>query len=541
MTRIRLLSAVIAAGLLVFACSKKDSQPVSNKPTSVGNTTEADSIPTGSLPAGYNLPVKGLPIAPRDIPLLEQLNREYIRVAQAVMPGVVNLFTTKPLLPGITFGDETVIIPFPNIPQKPPAKNGRRHAPKDNSMGSGVLISQEGHILTNGHVVKDAEEIIVQLHDNRRFAGKIIAYDEPSDLAILKIDAKNLQPMVWGDSSKVRIGEQVIAIGNPFGLSESISSGIVSAIGRNPGFGANSYEDFIQTTAAINPGNSGGALVNIYGELIGINTAIASTNRGFQGIAFALPSNLARFVAESLLKNGKVVRGYLGVTIQEIKPDLQAAFGLTSDEGSLVTEVAPNSPAAKAGLERGDVILRYDGRKVSDPAQLRLAVSQTPIGRDVTAVIIRQGKEIEVSLKVMELPVENLAASHPPGKSRGLQPAPAPEPTVQQGAAANADNPLSALTVATLEDATRKRLNLSSDVKGVVIVQVDPESVAEMQGLRIGDIIEEVRIKGEVGVERLTDVKSFFAAAKKVKPGQDLVLLVRRGRATNFVSLPAQR
>lgn len=492
-------------------------------------------------------PVTEAPVLAKDVPLLQQINREYVRVSRSVIPSVVNILASRPAQPSVDLGDGTpFILPFPlnpNAPQQPspsrPAKPGAKKKgpslPKEPSVGSGVIISREGHIITNCHVVKDSDDITVSLHDNRWFKAKVIASDELADVAVLKIEADNLQPLAWGDSSKVQIGEQVFAVGNPFGLSESVSLGIVSAKGRNPssqtsGPSTNSYEDFIQTTAAINPGNSGGALVNIQGELIGINTAIQSTTHGFQGIGFAIPSNLARFAFEGLIKNGKVTRGYLGVTIQELAPNQLAFFKLKGVAGALVTDVEPKSPAGKIGLLAGDVITDFNGKLVRDPAELRLAVSQTPVGQEVQIGVIRESKSQTFSFKVAEMTPDVLARQDV-----------APEPAPAAPAVEPMDNFLGALRVEDLTDANRRTNKLKPTATGVLITSVEEGSVAETEGVHVGDVIEQFRPEGQFVSIPVTDVKSFYAQARKLKKDQGVLLLLRRGRITTFVALTGEQ
>ncbi|PAW77517.1 MAG: hypothetical protein B9S32_11000 [Verrucomicrobia bacterium Tous-C9LFEB] len=491
-------------------------------------------------PVGTYTPVTEAPVLAKDVPLLQQVNREYVRVSQAVIPSVVNVLASRPAQPSVDLDGVPFMLPFPqtpNAPQTPsrPAKPGAKKKaptlPKEPSVGSGVIISKEGHIITNCHVIKDADDIIVYLHDNRRYKAKLLASDELADVAVLKIEADNLQPLAWGDSSTVQIGEQVFAIGNPFGLSESVSLGIVSAKGRNPsrfttGANSNSYEDFIQTTAAINPGNSGGALVNIQGELIGINTAIQSTSRGFQGIGFAIPSNLARFAFESLIKSGKVTRGYLGVTIQELSPNDLKFFKLQTEAGALVTEVEPSSPAGKIGLQSGDVIVSFNASPVRDPAELRLAVSQTPVGKEVPIGVIRDGKPMTFTFKVAEMTPDVLSKLDAPAEEAPTGPA-----------VETLDNFLGALHVEDLTPASRRTHKLKPTVSGVLVTSVEEGSTAEAEGVHPGDVIEQLRIEGQYVSTPVPDVKAFYALGRKLKKDQGVLLLLRRGRITTFVSL----
>jgi serine protease Do len=274
---------------------------------------------------------------------------------------------------------------------------------REQGLGSGVIVSTEGYILTNNHVVEGASEIKVHLHDRREFKALVVGTDPQTDIALLKIDATNLPALTLGDSSKLRVGEFVLAIGNPFGVGQTLTMGVVGATGRG-GLNIEEYEDFIQTDASINPGNSGGALVNVAGELIGINTAIISRGGGNQGVGFAVPINMARYVMEEILKRGKVVRGWMGMTIQEVTPDIARAFNLAEARGAMVADVMPDSPAARAGIMTGDIIVEINGERVADSRALRLKVAQMSPGTSVTLKLLRPDGEREVKLMLGELP-----------------------------------------------------------------------------------------------------------------------------------------
>src|SRR5208283_2460021 len=314
--------------------------------------------------------------------ILSKTDEAMAEVAAAVKPAVVNVSTTRTIkTPGITnpfFNDPFFRQFFGNA-------FGNIQSPREQkqaSLGSGVVIDQAGYILTNNHVVKDADEIKIKLSDGREFKGKVIGTDPKTDIAVIKIDADHLPVVKMGDTDKMRVGQRVFAIGNPFGLNQTVTSGIISAMGR-ANVGIADYEDFIQTDAPINPGNSGGALINIGGELIGINAAIFSTSGGYQGIGFAIPSNMAKVVMKELITNGKVVRGWLGVSIQAVTPDLAKEFGAKDEKGVIVAEVMEKSPAEKAGIQRGDVIVEYDGKEVKDPSSLRNMVAGTSPNKEV--------------------------------------------------------------------------------------------------------------------------------------------------------------
>ena len=328
------------------------------------------------------LPAKSQ-ISSKSVDILTQLSDAQSEVAAVATPSVVNISTTRVIKSREEapfdlfddpffrrfFGDQ---FPHPNVPKE--------H--KEQSLGSGVIVSEDGYIVTNNHVIEKAQEIKVLLSNKKDYKAKLIGADPKTDIAVIKIDAKGLPALPWGDSNKLKVGEIVFAIGNPFGLNQTVTMGMISAVGR-ANVGIADYEDFIQTDAAINPGNSGGALINARGELIGINTAILSRTGGYQGIGFAVPSSMARQVMDSLVKYKKVVRGWLGVSIQEVTSDLAEEFGVKDLKGALVSGVMKGSPAEKAGIKQGDVILQFNGKIVEDTGHLRNMVSQTPVGSTV--------------------------------------------------------------------------------------------------------------------------------------------------------------
>ncbi|MGQ0695995.1 MAG: S1C family serine protease, partial [Nitrospiraceae bacterium] len=284
-------------------------------------------------------------------------------------------------------------------PQGPVEPHGHRGG----GQGSGVIVSSDGYILTNNHVIESAREVTVTLPDKREFKGKIVGADPKTDLAVVKIDGQNLPTVAWGDSSKLQVGEYVLAVGNPFGLNSTVTLGIVSALGRGQ-MGITQYEDFIQTDAAINPGNSGGALINTKGEFVGINTAIFSRTGGYQGVGFAVPTSMSKPVYESLVKDGKVVRGYLGVGIQDLTPDLAKSFGITTTKGALVSDVKAGGPADQAGFKQGDIITAYQSSPVEDAVALQRLVTQTAVGTKVLVTVIRDGHEENLAVTIREQP-----------------------------------------------------------------------------------------------------------------------------------------
>jgi serine protease Do len=453
------------------------------------------------------------PIPPHVTQPLEQTGQAFVEIAKRVTPAVVNISTTKiirqpkgnPLGPFLGdpffrrfFGDD--------LSRQFEVPRERR----EQSLGSGVIVSEDGTIVTNNHVVAGADVIKVFLADKKEFSGKVIGADPKTDIAVVKINAEHLPTVSWGDSDKLQIGEFVLAIGNPFGLNQTVTSGIISAKGR-ANVGIADYEDFIQTDAAINPGNSGGALVNIRGELIGINTAIFSRSGGYMGIGFAVPSNMARIVMNSLVKEGKVTRGWLGVYIQEITPELAKQFKLKDHNGALVSDVMKGGPADRAGLERGDVITLFAGKAVEDSVHLRNIVSQTAPGRKVAITFLRRGSEKEVEVAVGELPKE---------AGEGKDGEYGEEGSVFEGV--------------TVEDLTREyrdRLDIPEKVKGVVITDLEAGSAAEDAGLRVGDVLQEINRKS------VPSVRDFNRITTHLKQGEAVLLLINRGGNTLFMTL----
>jgi serine protease Do len=363
--------------------------------------------------------------------------------------------------------------------------------PAQQGLGSGVIVSADGYILTNNHVVNGADVIKVSLNDGRELTAKVIGTDPQSDLAVVKVDAKNLPAITFADSDIVEVGDRVLAVGNPFGIGQTVTSGMVSGLGRATQDLA--YEDFIQTDAAINPGNSGGALVDAEGRLIGINTAILSRSGGSQGIGFAIPSNLAHSVMEQLTATGKVVRGYLGVEMQEVTPALAEQFKLATNHGALVADVVPDSPAAKAGLKSSDVITKFDGKPVTDARHLKLAVAEVQPGQKVDTEVMRDGKTLTLSVTTVERPSEQVLAQQGRNfrgnRNRGLN------RDNDNSAAANADDDsgtLNGVGVADLDSQARREFDVPASIRGALVTQVDPSSAAATAGLQPGDVIQEI-------------------------------------------------
>ena len=401
-------------------------------------------------------------------------------VVKKVAPGVVKVFTTTKLhntaFNGAPDGMDDLLRRFFGDPFQ--GRNPRRQfgTPRQEGIGSGVIATKDGYILTNNHVVDGADEVKVALQDGREFTAKVVGRDPKTDVAVIKIDAADLPAVPMADSDKVEVGDVVLAVGNPFGIGQTVTTGIVSATGRGGAVGLD-YEDFIQTDAAINPGNSGGALVDAEGRLIGINTAILSRSGGNQGIGFAIPANIARDVMGSLVKDGHVTRGYLGVMIQDVNPALEKEFKLKDTKGALVGDVTPKSPAEKAGFQSGDLIVEFNGKKVTDSRHLKLEVARTQPGETVPVKVLRDGEPKKLDVTIKELPgTEHLAKNDGGGH---------PDDT----------GTLNGVAVGDLDNNVRQQFELPNTVKGAVVTEVDPNSPSAEAGLRPGDVIQEINRK----------------------------------------------
>ncbi len=431
-------------------------------------------------------------------------------VAKTVTPAVVNITTSgaeEVSDTGRHRGRPEDFFGSPFGPRRfgPPMEPKERHG---GGQGSGVIVSPDGYVLTNNHVIAGAKTVTVTLPDKREFKGRIVGTDPKSDVAVVKIDGSQLPTIPWGDSSRLQVGEYVLAVGNPFGLNSTVTLGIVSALGRGH-MGITQYEDFIQTDAAINPGNSGGALVNTRGELIGINTAIFSQTGGYQGVGFAVPTGMSKPIYESLVKTGKVVRGFLGIGIQDLNHDLAKSFGVTGSNGAVVTDVKEEGPAEKAGIKQGDVILSFQGTPIEDAVTLQRAVTRSAVGSKVTVKVMRDGQEKELAVTIAELPDNPQVAKAEPGPS---------------------DQPLAGLAVQELDRETAQELGIKGKVHGVVVTSVDPESDAERAGLMPGDVIREINRKA------VTSIKEFDQAASHLKKGQTVLVLINRRGASLYLS-----
>jgi serine protease Do len=438
------------------------------------------------------------------------------QIAKAVKPAVVNIFTSRT---GKGPGEGPHAMPFDD----PLFRRffgdeffKRFEAPrerKERSLGSGVIVDSHGLIITNNHVVSKADEIKVFLSDKREFKAKLIGTDSKTDLAVLKVEAEGLHTVPWSDSDRLEVGEFVLAVGNPFGLTQTVTMGIVSAVGR-ASMGIAEYEDFIQTDAAINPGNSGGALVNVRGELVGINTAIFSQSGGNMGIGFAVPSNMARSILDQLVQSGKVVRGWLGVSIQELSPELAQQFGVPEAKGVLVSDVLDGSPAKRAGLERGDVIVEFDGKPVESPTHLRNVVAQTPVGKKAALKFIRDKQTRTVEVAIAEQPKSVAQAGEESG-GEGLRPG----------------GLLSELEVQEVTAELARRFGLSAAERGLVVLRVRPGGPAEEAGIKEGDLILEVNRKP------VPTLKAFEQAVSKLGKDDSVLLLVKRQGRTSYLTI----
>ncbi len=434
---------------------------------------------------------------------LSRFGEALAKIAERVNPAVVNISSTKTVkAPRNPMLDDPFFKRFFGDSAQGQQKR------KVHNLGSGFIVTPDGYILTNNHVIDGAEDILVKLSDNREYKGKVVGLDSRTDVALIKINEKGLPSIPWGNSEQVRVGEMVLAVGNPFGLSQTITMGIVSALGRT-GMGIADYEDFIQTDAAINPGNSGGPLVNIRGEVIGINTAIFSTSGGYQGLGFAIPANMAKNVMDSILNQGKVVRGWLGVQIQPLTPELAKQFNLKSESGVLLVDTAEGGPAEKAGLKHGDAIMEYDGKKITDPFHFKNMVAMTKPGTAVQMKIIRDGIPLTAKVVIGELPIEP-----------------------QTITTAEFPNVLKGVSVQELTDDYLKKLNITKKIKGVIITDIDEDSPA-LGTLAKGDIILEVNRKP------VPTIKEYNAVVSSIEKNQDVLLLVIKGGVVQYITAPA--
>ena len=423
--------------------------------------------------------------------------------ASKVIPAVVSIASTV-MVRDQGFSDET--LPF-GLFKEPPAR-------RQYGQGSGVIVSPDGYIMTNNHVIADAVDVEVILADRRQYKGKVVATDPKTDVAVVKIQATNLPTVPWGDSSHLAVGDFVLAIGNPLGLSRTVTFGIVSAVGRAD-VGVADFEDFIQTDAPINPGNSGGALVNIQGELIGINTAIASPTGGSVGVGFAIPSNMARAAMQSLIKTGRVVRGFLGASTQDVTPTLAKIFRLPDVKGAIVTDLQGKGSAEKAGLKRGDVVERFDGRDVMDSGHLRNLIAAAAIGSKHRLDIVRDGRTMQMELVVQEAPRERAKRSQ------------------TTAAASSSQHPLSGVVFDDVTPPLARQMDLPVN-SGVVVTDIEEGSLAESSGLQPGDVIL------ELNRQPVPNFSAFQRLADPMKSTDLALLLVNRQGTVLYVPVKGE-
>ncbi len=473
-----------------------------------------------TTPEKYSL-ATAPPVDRKEIGTLEEFNRERRTLVSNVIPSVVSVKTSKK----IAVRRQYALDPFEFFFRNPRQfRNPNEEAMVQNSLGSGVIVTNEGHIITNSHVVDQVDEIEVQLSDGRTKKARVIGSDSQVDLAVLKIDEPGVKPLKLGDSDAVQAGDMVLAIGNPFGFEETVTEGIISSKGRPnrvDGFG-----DFLQTDAAINPGNSGGPLINLSGEVIGINTALISRTGGSQGIGFAIPSNTVKVALESLLKKGRIIRGYLGIQAQ-VNPQNLAS----NDDGVVVGDVLPGSPAADAHLQKGDVIRKFNGRDVKNFPELRSLVAQAELNKKIDLEVIRDGKPLKVSAELREQPpdYQTARAIPRPGQPNPSNPLPQPNaPDTSPDEDQSNTNPLGSIRVSELTADLAKRLDLPTGVRGVVV------DTADLPELQRGDVIE------EIDQQPVTSVTEFNKLVASLDPDSTHVFSMCRHRIRSFVVVRPQ-
>jgi serine protease Do len=438
---------------------------------------------------------------------LPMVPANFSELAEKVRPGVVNLQVVKKVkniglssrnFPGHPSGEKD---PFGDF-FGPFFQGNRPKGYEQRGIGSGFVISRDGYILTNNHVVEGADQIKVKLSNGNEYGGKVVGRDPKTDLALLKIEgASDLHPLRLGNSEDMKVGNWVVAVGSPFGLEQTVTAGIVSAKGRVIGSGP--YDNFIQTDASINPGNSGGPLINMKAEVVGINTAIVAEG---QGIGFAIPVNMAKEIAGQLQEKGRVTRGWLGVTIQAVTPELAKSFALKENKGALVAQVSPGSPAEKAGIEQGDIILEFDGKQISEANDLSRTVASTPVGKMITLKLSREGKAMDRSFKVGEMDEKGEAVR------------------------ASSSQPSLGITVQNLTPEIARGLGLKKP-DGVVVAQVESGSPADEAGIQTGDIIREVNRKP------VKNADDFLQKIEKTKGQDNILLFIQRGENHLFAAV----
>src|SRR5438034_542251 len=470
------------------------------------------NLPSATKPEKYTLATSPN-VDPKQVASLEALNRERRALVSSVIPSVVAVKTSKKINIRREYGLDPFEFFFRNQRQ---FRNPNDEALVQNALGSGVIVTNEGHVITNNHVVDQVDEIEVQLSDGRTKKARLVGADSQVDLAVLKIDDPGVKPLKLADSDTVQAGDFVLAIGNPFGFEETVTDGIISSKmrpNRTDAFG-----DLLQTNAAINPGNSGGPLINLRGEVVGINTAIISRSGGSQGIGFAIPSNTIRTALESLLKQGRIIRGYLGILSRALQPGQNGTEG----EGVIIDEVVPGSPAAQAQLQKGDIIRKFDSHDVKNFPALRSLVAQTELNKNVELEIVRNGKPLNVTTQIKEQPIDYQTTGVLPRRG---------QPQTSQGPnnRGEATGALGSLHVGDLTPEMARQLDLPNNVQGVVVTSVDPDSgAAELQK---GDVIE------EINQQPITSVSDYNKIAASLDSSQPQVLSVCRHRMRSFLVL----
>jgi len=476
------------------------------------------SLTDRSTPEKYTL-ADSPAVDSKAIASLASLSNERRQLVAGVIPSVVSVKTSK-RMQRPQYGLDPFDFFRGNYRQfRGPAEE----ALVQNSLGSGVIVTKEGHIISNNHVVDQVDEIEVVLSDGRTRKARLIGSDKELDLAVLKVDEPGVKPLKLGDSDAVQAGDFVLAVGNPFGFEETVTDGIISSKGRPnrvDGFG-----DYLQTNAAINPGNSGGPLINLRGEVVGINTAIISRSGGSQGIGFAIPSNTVRMALESLLKKGRIIRGYLGIETTGIQP---GQINARDGSGVPVVSVLPDSPAAVAQIQRGDIIQKFDGHEVRNIAELRRLVSQVELDKKVEVQVARNGKPMTLSATIKEQPANYQLARALPPDARGRQAPPSPnEPDAGEPDQPDGSGVFDSIEVRELTPQLAQRLGVPASVRGVVIAQVGSELAGGQ--LRAGDVIE------AINQEPVTSVQEYQQAIQSLDPSQAQVLSVCRQRSRSFV------
>lgn len=488
-------------GVTHLQCSQAPSNQPGDNPPSIAESKSNSEPRVPDVHASDSSPVVHV-----SAPLLAS-NETFVKIAKEAMASVVNISATKRTVqaPGTNplfedpffrrfFGEE-----FERRFQQPRER-------QEQGLGSGVIVSDDGYIVTNNHVVEQADDLMVLLGDKRKLPAKLIGTDPKTDLAVIKIAATGLSTLPWGNSTTLEVGELVLAVGNPFGLNQTVTMGIISAVGR-ANVGIVDYENFIQTDAAINPGNSGGALVNLQGQLIGINTAIFSRTGGYMGIGFAIPSQMVKSVMQSLIGHGKVIRGWLGVAIQELSQDLATQFDAPDTQGALVGDVFSESPAGQAGLKRGDIIRTYNGVTVKDPTHLRTLVAETSPDSAIPLAVLRNGKIINLSVSVAEMPKETASLmKESPGSVSG-------------------NHALSGLSIEPVKPGQTR------EGHGVVVTQIASGSPAEHAGLQSGDVIL------ELNRSPIRSVQDFEQLVKRLDAQESVLVLLQRGKGTIFLTI----